>query len=103
MTVGEHVVRNYSAMKPENIERFKDLTFEDFRRLAKDDTLSSFEKIGFPNAYREGKETTIFADIVRKLPALLQPVGNDDRQSLPRSRAQADCGGLARNAAASAM
>ncbi len=57
-------------MKPKNIERFSNLTFEDFRRLANDDTLSPCEKIGFPNEYREGKETLIFADVVRKLPGL---------------------------------
>lgn len=47
--------------------RFMDITFEDFRRLAQDGTLSQYEKIGFPNGYREGKEENIFRDIVRKL------------------------------------
>jgi hypothetical protein len=48
--------------------RFAELTFEDFRRLATDATLSPYEKIGFPDAYREGHEPAIFADIVAKLP-----------------------------------
>jgi hypothetical protein len=48
-------------------DRFKNLTFEDFRRLAKTDTLSRYEKIGFPNAYREGREENIFEDITCKL------------------------------------
>ena len=50
-----------------NYDRFKDLTFEDFKRLARDDSLSPYEKIGFPNSYREGKEEQIFQDIARKL------------------------------------
>ena len=48
-------------------DRFKNLTFEGFRRLARDDTLSQYESIGFPNAYREGKEEGIFQDIASKL------------------------------------
>lgn len=54
-------------MSSDNYERFKGLTFEGFRRLANDDTLSSYEKVGFPKVYREGKEPLIFQDIVRKL------------------------------------
>jgi hypothetical protein len=50
--------------------RFDLLTFEDFRRLATDDSLSRYEKIGFPDAYRQGYEERIFADIEAKLPAL---------------------------------
>lgn len=50
--------------------RFAKLGFEDFRRLASDPTLSAYEKIGFPDAYRDGKEAQIFADIVSKLPTL---------------------------------
>jgi hypothetical protein len=51
-------------------ERFKDLTFDKFRELATDQKLSRYEKIGFPNAYREGKELAIFADIKSKLTSL---------------------------------
>lgn len=54
----------------EDLARFAQLGFEDFRRLAADGSLSPYEKIGFPNSYREGKEEAIFTDIVRKLPQL---------------------------------
>jgi len=47
-----------------------DLSYEEFRRLAADESLSRYEKIGFPDAYREGAEEAIFEDIVAKLPAL---------------------------------
>lgn len=50
--------------------RFANIGFEDFRRLAADPTLSSYEKIGFPDAYREGMEAAIHADILAKLPPL---------------------------------
>jgi hypothetical protein len=48
-------------------------TFEDFKRMAGDERLSPYEKIGFPKAYREGREELIFADIDRKLPNLSKP------------------------------
>lgn len=54
----------------EDLARFAKLGFEDFRRLAADSTLSMYEKIGFPDSYRAGKEPAIFADIIAKLPAL---------------------------------
>jgi 2-polyprenyl-3-methyl-5-hydroxy-6-metoxy-1,4-benzoquinol methylase len=47
--------------------RFDDLDFEGFRRAAEDSSLSEYEKIGFPDSYRAGKETAILADIERKL------------------------------------
>lgn len=50
--------------------RFAELTFDDFRRLATDPTLSRYERIGFPDDYREGHEPAIYADIASKLPAL---------------------------------
>ena len=50
--------------------RFAHLTYDDFRALAVDDSLSPYEKIGFPDAYRDGAEPAIVADIVAKLPAL---------------------------------
>lgn len=46
------------------------MTYDEFRKLARDSALSPYEKIGFPNAYREGKEGLIFEDILRKLPNL---------------------------------
>lgn len=57
-------------MSAEDYKRFADLTFDDFRRLAKDDTLSPYERIGFPVSYREGKEEAIFADITAKVASL---------------------------------
>jgi len=45
-------------------------TFDDFRKLATDESLSRYEKIDFPDSYREGYEEAIFADILAKLPAL---------------------------------
>jgi hypothetical protein len=53
----------------------KELTFDDFKKLAKDDSLTAYEKVGFPTSYREGKEEAIFQDITRKLPNLAQPGG----------------------------
>jgi hypothetical protein len=50
--------------------RFLDIDFEDFRRLAKDKTLSKYERIGFPDAYRDGFEPKIFSDIRKKLTLL---------------------------------
>jgi 2-polyprenyl-3-methyl-5-hydroxy-6-metoxy-1,4-benzoquinol methylase len=50
--------------------KFQNLGFEDFRRMASDSSLSSHEKIGFPDEYREGKEAAIFQDILAKLPRL---------------------------------
>ena len=45
-------------------------TYEDFQRLAADDRLSAYEKIGFPDDYRAGHEEAIFADLRAKLPTL---------------------------------
>jgi hypothetical protein len=49
---------------------FDDLSYEGFRKLAANSSLSIYEKIGFPNAYREGYESAIFADILGKLTPL---------------------------------
>jgi hypothetical protein len=46
------------------------LDFRDFAKLATDETLSKYEKIGFPDSYRAGYEPAIFADICAKLPRL---------------------------------
>lgn len=48
-------------------ERFKNLSFDDFKKLAADNTLSIYQKIGFPDEYRKGKESDIFNDISHKL------------------------------------
>jgi hypothetical protein len=45
-------------------------TFEDFKKMARDETLSSYGKIGFPDSYRSDKEGLIFDDILAKLPNL---------------------------------
>ncbi len=50
--------------------KFSNLSFEDFRSMAKDSSLSIYEKIGFPDSYRENKEEIIFKDILSKLPDL---------------------------------
>ena len=55
---------------PRDFQRFESLTFEDFRTLARDDSLSQSERIGFPDAYREGAEPAILADILAKLGGL---------------------------------
>lgn len=57
-------------MNPGHSNRTEAVTFEDFKKLASDDSLSPIEKIGFPNSYRDGKEQPIFDDIQRKLPNL---------------------------------
>jgi hypothetical protein len=48
------------------------LDYEGFRALAKDQRLSDHEKIGFPPAYREGYDAAILADILAKLPMLVE-------------------------------
>lgn len=50
--------------------RFSKLGFHDFRAMASDESMSRYEKIGFPEEYRKGKERLIFDDIRRKMPAL---------------------------------
>jgi hypothetical protein len=51
-------------------KRLEKLTYDDFKELAKDPSLSKYQKIGFPNSYREGKEGAIFNDILSKLSKL---------------------------------
>ncbi len=50
--------------------RFEGLGYEAFRLRAADPSLSRHEKVGFPDSYREGREEAIFADVLRKIPAL---------------------------------
>lgn len=52
--------------------RFKNLDFEAFRKLAAED-LDPIEKVGFPVAYRAGREHLIVEDIARKLGNLDDP------------------------------
>ena len=60
------------AVTETNYDRFKNLTFEGFKKLALDPALSPYEKIGFPNTYRAGKEKQIFLDVTAKLKNLRQ-------------------------------
>jgi len=46
------------------------LTFDGFRQLASDVTLSRHTKVGFPDSYRDGKEYSIFLDVKSKLTSL---------------------------------
>lgn len=50
-----------------NLDKFQNLDFAAFKELAKDETLSPHEKIGFPDAYRAGKEIIIFDDLKTKV------------------------------------
>lgn len=54
----------------DDFSRFSNIGYEDFRDMAKDESLSRYEKVGFPDAYRAGKEKLIFDDMCSKLPAL---------------------------------
>ncbi len=58
------------ALTDEEYRRYANLTFDDFRRLAQDDSLNKYDKIGIPESYRQGKEELIFASIVANLPLL---------------------------------
>jgi len=44
-----------------------EFTFDDFKKRAKNSSLSKWEKIGFPDSYRKDKEVLIFEDINSKL------------------------------------
>ncbi len=57
-------------MDTDKNKQFANLNFDDFRRLAEADSLSPYERIGFPNSYRQGKEGFIFEDICSKLRGL---------------------------------
>jgi hypothetical protein len=46
------------------------LDYAGFAKLAGDARLSKYERIGFPDSYRQGFEERIFADICAKLPRL---------------------------------
>jgi 2-polyprenyl-3-methyl-5-hydroxy-6-metoxy-1,4-benzoquinol methylase len=46
------------------------LSFEDFKAMAKNESLSLSEKIGFPEAYRDGLESIILEDISNKIKSL---------------------------------
>lgn len=50
-----------------NSNHFANLTYQDFRELANKPGLSKYERIGFPDSYRENAEEAIFNDIKIKL------------------------------------
>jgi len=56
--------------EPAPHHRFAGLTYESFRAMAHDPTLSPNERSGFPDSLRDGAEGAILADIETKLPAL---------------------------------
>jgi len=58
------------GLTDEQYRKFANLTFDDLRRMAQDESLSPNEKIGFPDSYRKGKEGLIFQSIVANLPLL---------------------------------
>lgn len=60
------------SVSDDEFRRFAKLTFDDFRKMAQDDSLSAYQKIGFPDSYRQGKEEIIFQSIVANLPLLNQ-------------------------------
>ena len=47
--------------------KYANIGYSEFRRLANDSDLSKYERIGFPDSYREGYEESIFDDIRIKL------------------------------------
>jgi Cyclopropane fatty acid synthase and related methyltransferases len=53
--------------------KFAKITFDDFRKMAADESLSTHEKIGGPDSYLEGKGEVIFQNVVANLPHLNDP------------------------------
>jgi hypothetical protein len=53
--------------------RFSGLTYEDFRRMARDPMLSQNEKIGMPDPTRSGFDASILGDILQKVTSLAHP------------------------------
>ena len=58
---------------PDQHERLGRLTADDFIRLAQEDGLSGNERSGFPDAFRQGRDGVLMADIRMKVPALDTP------------------------------
>jgi len=58
------------SLTDDRYRRFAKVSFDDFRRMAQDDSLSQYEKIGGPDSYLEGKGGLIFQSIVANLPLL---------------------------------
>lgn len=53
--------------KPNELDRFRNLRFEDFGRMANDTSLQPHEKIGFPSVFRQGFDEEILIDIKNKV------------------------------------
>ncbi len=60
------------GISDDQYRRFAKLTFDEYRKMAQDDSLTNCEKSGGPDSYREGKEGFIFQSIVTNLPQLNQ-------------------------------
>ncbi len=58
------------SVSDEQYRRSGEPTFDDYRKMALDPSLSKYEKIGGPDSYRQGKEEFIFQSIVANLPLL---------------------------------
>lgn len=54
-------------MPDKELDRFRDLRFVDFERMASDHTLKPHEKVGFPSIFREGYDREIMNDILKKI------------------------------------
>jgi hypothetical protein len=59
-------------MTRKTVVDWNQLNYAGFALLARDESLSKYEKIGFPDGYRAGHEGAIFADIRAKLPRLME-------------------------------
>lgn len=53
-----------------DFQRYRHLTFEDFKKLALDPSLPEYERIGFPAEYRRGFDALILSEMRAKVPAL---------------------------------
>lgn len=49
------------------------ITFDEYKRMAADPSLASYEKVGFDAVHRKDTEKNIFPDILSKLPVLREP------------------------------
>ena len=58
------------SLSDEQYRRFSNWTFDSFRKAAQDESLSKYEKIGYPDSYRDDKEGLVFQNILANLPLL---------------------------------
>jgi 2-polyprenyl-3-methyl-5-hydroxy-6-metoxy-1,4-benzoquinol methylase len=64
------VQQSISVKRMEQPDYLRELSYEDFKRLAGKESLTANQKIGFPEEYRHGYAGRILSDIRNKLPAL---------------------------------